>query len=312
MVLLLLLGLLVGLFVLIKTTDHLIKLIATLGWRLKIPVFVLSSIFLALATSMPEFFVGLAASIDHQTSISLGTILGSNIADLSLIIGLATVISGSVWAGDRFLTKDLHVVAAYALLPYLLIVDLSLSTIDGLALIAVYIFYNVFLVRGEHSRVNEYPIYHGKTFRNLIFEFILWLVVLGVSAQLVVKTASGLAEVFNISGLFVGLILVALGTSLPELVVEIRSASQKKPGVFFGNILGSVVINASLILGILAILGGLVIKSYNELLPSLITQLSILICLTVFIHTKKRLARWEGGILIVIYVLFLLLERFGV
>jgi cation:H+ antiporter len=311
MILLYCVGLIVGVFGLVKITNKLIHLIKIIGHRLGLPTFVVSSIFLAAATSFPELFVGISSSIRGLSELSLGNILGACLTDISLVLGLAIVISGGVITKQKALQKDLFEVGLIALTPYLLLIDGRLTRLDGVMLLVIYVVYTFLMIEKEKAvyrlpdNVNHH---HNRSTKSLVFGFLGFLGFLGIMAQAVVFSAQGLADILGVSAFLFGLLLLSIGTTMPELVVEIQSAHNREPGIFFGNILGSLAINSSLILGILILINPINLGAENNFLSPGMLVLLVFILLLVFIKSKYKLERKEGIVVLGIYLLFLFLE----
>ena len=305
-------------FLLIKATDLLIRSLNRLSRTLKIGTFAITSFLLAFATSLPELFVCVTSALEGRPKLALGVILGSNIANLSLVIGGAALFAGSVRVVGQFLKYDIFYTFLAGSLPLILLLDNRLSRIDGLILLLVYGMYNYTVLRGKvsHKELNEegfitrilHRLATRGTEKNLAWVF-LGAALLVFSSDMIVRLASGVAASFNISIILIGLFLVAIGTSLPELSFEIKAIKNKKVGMVFGNLLGSVVANSTLIIGITVLVSP--IKLDEGLKVYLLATVAFLVIFNLFwffVRTKKRLDRWEGAVLLVIYILFALIE----
>jgi len=253
-------------FLLIKATEILIGALNQLSGRSQSSKFGLASFLLALATSLPEIFVGITAALEKKPNLALGNVLGSNIANLSLVIGGAAVIGGSVGVVGDFLFKDILYVFLAGFLPLLMLVDSRLTKVEGLMLLAIYGVYN-FTVLGRRSRKPKRKTSFRKFFYRLNHRNkegqVAWLffgtALLIFSADGVVKTAVLLAQGFKVPLMLIGLFLVAVGTSLPELSFEIAAIRKKQVGMVFGDLLGSIVANSTLVLGVTALISPIVL-----------------------------------------------------
>jgi len=307
-------------FVLIKSTDILIISLKKLSQITKIGRYTATAIILGLATSLPELFVGIVSALEGRPALSLGNVIGSNIANLSLVIGGAAIVTGSFKVKKDILSKDLIIAFAIAGAPVLFLIDGTLSRVEGLILILVYLFYNLFLIRShrqKHQEINKesfvariyrrlFPkdIDTRTLYRDLLFGIILLL----FSADMIVKISTKIAVSFDIPILFIGMFLVAVGTSLPELTFEIRALSKGQSSMAIGNILGSIVVNSSLVLGVTSFLHPIKITLFSDYLLAFIFSLLIFAFFYVFVKTKQTLERWEGLALILIYLYFIFLE----
>ena len=311
MIVLYFIGLIVGVFGLVKTTNKLIHLIKVIGHRVGLPTFVVSSIFLAAATSFPELFIGVTSSLEGLGELSLGNILGANLTDITLVLGVATIISGGVATRQKIIKKDLITVGVMAMAPYLLLLDGRLSRIDGVIMLGIYAVYTFFLVEKEkiaYQLPDNINHHHNRSVGSLFLGFLGWLGMLGICAQIVVFSAQGTASLFSVSAFSIGLVVLALGTTLPELVVEIKSADKREEGIFFGNIFGSLAVNSSLILGIITFINPVVVTVKDSFITPGILVMLTFVSLLVFIKSKYKLERREGVVILGIYLLFLILE----
>jgi len=307
-------------FVLIKSTDILIASLTKISQITKIGRYTTTAIILGLATSLPELFVGIVSALEGRPSLSLGNVIGSNIANLSLVIGGAAIIAGSLKVKKDILNKDLIISFAIATLPVLFLIDGALSRVEGLILILVYVFYNLFLIRNRHQKHQDIVKENFVTrifrrlfpkdvnTRTLYRDLLLGIILLLFSADMIVKISIKIAVSFNIPIFFIGIFLVAVGTSLPELTFGIRALSKGQSSMAIGNILGSIVVNSSLVLGLTSFLHPITISRFNDYLLAFIFSLIIFSFFYIFVKTKKTLENWEGAVLILIYIYFILLE----
>ena len=305
-------------FVLMKSTDLLVGALNRLSGETKLEKFGLTAFLIALSTSLPEVFVGITAAIEGNSVLSLGNVLGSNIANVSLVIGGAALIGGSVGVVGDFLRRDFFTAFLAASLPLLLLLDGTLGYLDGVALLFIYGVYNVTTLwkKPHYQQKQKLGAVH-RIFRKLQSRYvekqILWLVVgsalLIVSADMLVRSAMRIAANFGAPMFLVGLFLVAVGTSLPELSFEIGAIRKREVGMVYGNLLGSVVANSTLVLGLTALFNpiriGVGLKSYF-----LATAVFVVIFAVfwLFVRSKKKLERWEGGVLLILYFIFVFLE----
>lgn len=301
---------------LIKAADILLINLKALAIRTGFGSFAISGLIMALATSLPELFVGIAAALRGEPSLSLGNVIGANIANLSLVIGGAALIGGTVAVQGVFLRQDVFYAFLAGSAPMLLLIDRNLSRIDGLILLALYGFYQVAVFRqGEKSTsedggfVNRIlrQLNHRGTNRELGWIF-LGAALLLFSADNIVRLASSLASLVGLPLLMVGLVLIALGTTLPELVFGIKAIRTHQPSMVWGNLLGSVVANSTLIIGLVALISPIRIEAFAQYLLATIAFVFIFGLFYLFIRTKRRLERWEGATLAFVWLLFVLAE----
>lgn len=309
-------------FVLIKATDILVVNLKGLARTTGLGQFAVATFLLALATSLPELFVGLTSALEGEPNLSLGNVIGSNIADLSLIIGGAALIGGTVSVHGIFLRRDVFYAFLAGAAPMVLLFDKGLSRIDGMILLFLYGFYNIWVFRERYQELvagkDEQEgfirrlirrINHRGTKTELAWIF-LGVALLLFSADMLVRIAERMALAFNIPILLIGLFLVAVGTSLPELAFELKAVRAKQSQMVFGDLLGSIVANGTLIIGLTCLIAPFKIQAFDEYLLATMAFVVVFGAFYFFIRTKHRLERWEGAALLGIYLLFILLEFF--
>ena len=303
-------------FLLVKATDILIINFKALSQKTHLRKFALTGLILGLATSLPEFFVGLSSAFEGKSILSLGNIIGANIANLSLVIGGAALIGGTVAVHGTFLRRDIFYAFLAATSPMLLLSDKILTRIDGLILLFLYIFYQIAVFSEQpdiEERQEDKPArllrkleYRG-TKKELGWIF-LGIALLLFSADALVRLAVKFAVAFNFPLLLVGLLIISLGTTLPELVFEIEAIHKRQSNMALGNLLGSIVANGTLIIGLVALISPIRMQSLNSYLLSTMAFLLIFGLFYLFIRTKQRLDRWEGILLLLIYLVFVIIQ----
>lgn len=310
--------------VLIKSADVVVVAARAIARDVGTRSVVLATLLVAVATSIPELVVGVAAAFSGVPALALGNVVGANIANLSLVIGLAGLFGGTVFIKDeRFVKQDLPLVLAAGLAPVALLWDRSLTRIDGLLLLVLYgayasgLFHRRFVQVGEahkedawHKILRQLETGRG-SLRGHFAKFFLALAALLFSADLIVRFASGVASSLGVPLFLVGLLLLSVGTTLPELVFSYRSIKDHAPSLFVGNILGSVVANSTLILGLVAFISPIYIPARREYLLATFTFVVLIGIFWLFAHTRRRLERWEAGVLLLIYIVFVALTLFG-
>jgi cation:H+ antiporter len=307
-------------YLLIKATDILLINLNALAARTKVGKFAITGLVLALATSLPEGFVGITSAIKGAPNLSLGNIIGANIANMSFVIGGAALISGSVNVYGGFLTKDIFYTFMAGLAPLILLYDKSLSRVDGIILVLIYGFYQATVLKEQHRHVVEgeenlihrilrrlNSLNNNGTKRELGWIF-LGVAILLFSADIIVRLSSKLALLLNVPVLVIGLILISLGTTLPEFVFGIKAVKNHQAGMVFGNLLGSIVANGTLIIGIVALVSPIKIMAFNEYLLATFVFMILSAAFYLFVRSKRKLERWEGGVLVLIYLAFVLIE----
>ncbi|MAG44948.1 hypothetical protein CL633_03605 [bacterium] len=277
--------------------------------------FFIGFILMAFVTSLPELIVGISSAISNVPSLSLGNVLGSNIANLTLILGITAVLAGQVSVLRQVTLRSASFLFFIALLPLLLMADMGISRIDGIILLLVFVLYMRFLIKERKSNNHEKEINIVqkpiKSFFKSIGIFVFSAGLLLASAWGITWIAMQIAELAHVPLFIIGIVGVALGTSLPELAFGIFAIwRHEKHGLHLGNLLGSVAINASLILGATAIIRPIKIQFNPSLWTAVIFTVLIIAFFNFFMRTKKKVSWLEGVILIVFYIIFVVLQAF--
>ena len=308
-------------FFLIKSADMVIIAIRRLSKNTQTGVFAISALILALGTSFPELFVGITSSLEKHPNLSLGVVLGSNIANIALVGGVAAFFTGRVRVYGEYLRRDVWVAFLAGILPLFLVLDKSLSRVDGLVLLAVYFAYATGFFRKRYEQIGREQEEESFFYRFLrkfnhidsarTKEFgrvFVGIALLLFSADMIVKLSTTLAIQANIALFLVGLVVLAIGTSLPELAFSLRSLEDHEPSMFFGNLLGSIIANSTLVIGVASILNPIKIVAIHEYFIAVMAFSIVFLGFWFFIKTQHRLDRWEAFVLIVLYTTFLLVE----
>ena len=308
-------------FLLIKSAEWTIVSLRRIAKKSKFSVFAISAVILAVGTSLPELFVGITSALENSSNISLGVVLGSNIANTALVTGIVALVLGKINVHGNYLKRDVFLSLIAGLLPLALIADGILGRVDGLILLFAYAAYVAGIFKDKFSEItNEYnqESFFYKFLRELNHidfdvtkEYARLFVSLGLllfSSEMIINAAKYMALSFGIPVFVVGLIVLAIGTSLPELIFSIRSVGSGEPKMFFGNLLGSTIANSTLVVGLTAVINPIKVVSFLDYRNAVIAFVVIFLTFWMFIRTKHRLDRWEAMVLVILYLIFVTLE----
>lgn len=308
-------------FFLIKSAEWVIVSLRRISKKSKVGVFAVSAIILAVGTSLPELFVGISSALNGSPNISLGVVLGSNIANTAFITGLVAFILGKINVHGEYLKRDVFIAFVCGLFPLALMADGILGRVDGLILLFIYASYTASFFKdkfAEISNENNREAFFYRFFREvshidfditkeygkLFFSLALML----LSSQVIINSSQNIAIGIGVPLFVIGLIVLAIGTSLPELAFSIKSVKGGEPKIFFGNLLGSTIANSTLIVGLTAVISPITISSFSDYRNAITAFVIVFITFWIFIRTKHRLDRYEGLILVLIYLIFITLE----
>lgn len=298
-----LLGGLVSLFI---GAEGLIRGSSNLAIKIGITPLVVGLTVVAFGTSAPELVVSLKAAILGNSSISLGNIIGSNIANIALIVGIASLIR-PMDVHANVIRREIPIMIGVSVMLILFLIDGEIGFIDGLVFVIgliIYLVLNVMLALKEKNPEVDLEFEEGlKSKIGIPLSIILMIVGLGLlvlGANLFVQSAVAIAKIFNVSDAIIGLTIVAIGTSLPELITSIVASIKKESDIAIGNVVGSNIFNILGILGITALIIPIsaVGISYVDFGIMLLTAI-ILFPLS---RTGFSISRFEGMILLLGYL----------
>ncbi len=293
--------LILGFLLLIKGADFFVEGSSSVARILKIPSIVIGLTIVAMGTSAPETAVSITAGLAGNSDISLGNIVGSNIFNLLMVIGISAIIHPVVSPKD-ITGRDLwwNIGVSVALL--LTLIDRRISRIEGILLIvgmAAYLFVVVrSALKNRTSASEEKP--HSVPVSLLMIAGGLAAIIIG--GNLVVNNASLIAKSLGMSDTLVGLTIVAIGTSLPELVTSIAATRKGEYGIALGNAVGSCIFNIMFILGVASAITP--IHGSTELIIDTIVLIGVTILIMIFARTKKQTNRVEGIVCVLAYIAY--------
>ena len=294
--------------VLVKSAHWIIKSLIYFAQYLHIPEFVVAFILAGLVTSLPEFFVGISAAITKTPILSLSNIFGSNIANVTLILGLTVILTRGLTLKSKTIQRNIFYTSFLLIYPILLTLDGVLSRVDGLGLLVLFTLYILILFHQSQDFTKKFERALRKNLIKNLIIFIISLTFLLTSSYIIVLMSKLLAMELNISLFLVGLFLIAIGTSLPELIFGIQAAQGKHKDMIFGNILGSIAVNSTAVLGITAIICPITINDIGLLITTAIFMFGVYLLFAFFSYSKRKLSWQEGFILLFFYVTFIIIQ----
>jgi cation:H+ antiporter len=297
-------------FFLVISGIFLVKSLGKIASFLGISEFSAAFILMAFATSIPELFVGISSALQGVPQLSMGNVLGANIIDLTLLTGLFILMSKGIKFKSGKVGKEIYFMfAGILLLVVLYMIGNSLSRIDGVILLGLFATHTFLIMRKQ----KKYPkkTKKGKNHQQkrllYIMLFILSLIVLFISSRYVVQYADALAIDLKLPEIFIGLFLISIATTLPELVFGINAVLLKHHEMSIGDQTGTIFTNTCLILGIVALIRPITV-SFNPFLISGAFMLISAFIFVAFIKSGKKLDIYEGISLIGLYFFFVVLQ----
>ncbi len=296
-------------FVLFISSFWLLNSLRTIAKFLKLSEFITGFILLGIGTSLPELFVGISSAIKKTPSISLGNIIGANILDLTLVIGIPILVSRGLKSGHKQIIKDSYLMVLMVTLPLLLmIIGKEISRIDGIILIVAFSLYIIRLYKQQKLFTKKVKsVLNRKEVALSFVIFFVSLLLIFKSADFAIQYAKLLAIDFFLPPIIIGIFLLSFGTTLPELITGTRAVLNKGKDLAIGNIIGTVVTNSTLIIGIVAIIAPIQANALYFYSASLFMIVFAFLFAT-FLSSGKELDWKEGLALILMYILFLFVE----
>lgn len=306
--------LLFGLAILVVGGESLVRGASSIALKFKIQPIVIGLTIVAFGTSAPELVVNIMSAINGTSDLAFGNVIGSNISNILLILGVSALITplavqyNTTWKEIPFAV--LAIIAVYFMSNDTFFDNASanlLSRIDGIILLLlflVFLYYTYELAKEFYAPEAD----EAKEYTTLISIGLILLGLLGLyfGGELIVDNAVILAKMFGMSERIIGLTIVAIGTSLPELATSIIAAYKNKADIAIGNIVGSNIFNTLWILGVTAIIMPMPISSSINSDVIFNIFVTILLLLGIIFFKRYTLQRWEGGIFVVVYIAYLL------
>jgi cation:H+ antiporter len=306
----------VSCLVLVRAGTWIVGSLTRIAQFLEWSEFTVSFILMAFATSIPELFVGINAAFHQHPELAFGTIIGSNIINLTLVVAITVFIAKTLEMGTVTIRRSAIYTSVLAFFPILLMLDGEISRVDGIILLLALIIY----FKQVSSQEERFTKVLSNNFQEKYIEFKLFLKDLGtffvglilllISAEGVVWSTTALAEKMNIPLLIIGILIVALGTNLPEISFGIKAIITGHKDMVLGNLMGSVVANSTLVLGLTFLICPLKINNFSPYFAGIIFTSATALFFYIFSRTGREITRKEGFFLLGIYIAFVLTQIF--
>jgi len=321
---------LLGIFALYIGAEALVRGSVRISHMLGISPIIMGLTVVAFGTSAPEFAVSLVAALQHSRDIAIGNIVGSNIANIGLIIGLSALFQ-PLTVRKSVLFKEVPILLVATVLVFFFFKNLLLSRMEGfvlLGLMALFLLYMIQSARKEHREreiplpaeeeirpyEEQYPVSflvkiynrvrYSQSFAVNGIVVLVGILLLTLGSNWLIRAARDMARMIGISDVVIGMSVVAIGTSLPELATSLVSAIKKQADISLGNIIGSNIFNTFFVLGTIGAINPI---SVEQKVAFYLVPIMILftVLFVIFMITEKRIVRWEAGVLFVGYIIFL-------
>ncbi len=298
-----------------RAGEQIIRGLDRITQTLGVNKFIVSFFVMALAASLPNLVIGITSATQGVPELSLGDTMGNNIIALAVGVSLATLFSRSKKIPTNNPTIQGTSIFTFlaAILPLLLLGDGVLSRGDGVVLLLFFKIYIFWLFSKKEHFVDEHHPMNlralGKNIRRAVFDvlrILIGVILLVLSAQGIVWSVTFIAESADLPIVFIGVVLVGLASALPEVYFAVRSAQRGESSMILGNIMGSVIIPATFVLGIIAILHPIVIENFALVNISRLFLGAIALCFLVFARSGRSINEREALILFTLYIFFVI------
>ena len=301
-----------GLAVLIKGADFLIDGSSSIAKKLKIPYIVIGLVVVAFGTSLPELVVNILASAQGSTELAVANVIGSNVSNILLILGISAIIfplalkTGTTW-------KEIPLSLLAIILVFIMANDVlfdgmasdALTRIDGIVLLCffiifIYYTYGVGKIKGQaEDGIKTYKTWIA------IAMIVAGIIGLALGGKLAVDSAVSIARMAGLSEAMIGLTIVAIGTSLPELAASAVAAYKKNADIAIGNIIGSNIFNVFWVLGLSSVIRPLEFSTDLNIAVIFTIAITVILFLFMFVGKRRILERWQGIGFLVLYAAYL-------
>lgn len=300
--------------------ETLVKIIIRVSSFLNIREFVLAFFIMALASSLPNFFLGINSAINQIPQLSFGDILGNNFIALTLAVSLGVLFSKNKEISTESRTVQTSSIFTFiaAILPLILAIDGKISRGDGLILILAFAVYAFWLFSKKERFQKLIPpeqiekpskmILQFKDFIKDIFIILGLIFVIFITTQGIIFAAQSLSVQLNISLILVGLLITGLANALPEIYFSINSARKGESWMVLGNLMGSIIFPATLVIGMVSLIQPIIINDLSSIALARFFLLIALVFYFIFSQTDKKLSKREAIFLLVLYVAYCFFE----
>ncbi len=297
--------LIVGFVLLIKGADMFVDGASDLATKLKIPAMIIGLTIVAFGTSAPEAAVSVTSALNHSNAIAISNIVGSNIFNLLVVVGITAIIY-KIDIDDVSLKQDFPVLLISSILLLLFIVTSSqISRIEGIIFLIGIIAYVTFLIVKSKKESKNMPV--GTTHLSnimIVLFIIVGLAFILIGSDLVVDASKDIALSLGMSETLVGLTIVSIGTSLPELITSVTAAYNKNTGIAIGNAVGSCIFNILFIVGLTTTITP--IATTSVMVIDTIIMILALVITYILAYDKKDFNRKDGIILVSLFIVYMI------
>ena len=296
--------LLVGFIFLIKGSDFFVDGASSIASILKIPTIIVGLTIVAFGTSAPEAAVSITSSLTGSNAMAVSNVIGSNLFNILMVIGIAALL-GDLLMEKSVLNKDLpFLVLITILFAAFVVIGWNITNIEGIILLIILIAYLIYLIRNAKKSEDSDKVEEAKfSLPKSIVLIIIGLAGIILGGDLVVNSASDIAIALGMSETLVGLTIVAIGTSLPELVTSLTALKKGENQLVIGNVIGSNIFNILFVLGASSAISSIPLDS--SMLIDVVFMIIVTIICFIFGRTQDKFDKKEGIILVLLFIIYM-------
>ena len=307
-----LLWMFLGFLLLVLGGEFIVRASIAISLKFDISKVAIGITVVAFATSLPELLVSLKAAVNDSSSIAINNVIGSNIANIGLVLGLTAVV-GNIPVGRTFYKLDWPIMIFFSLLLYFFLYDDNLlSGLEGLVLFSSLIIFLFFVIRYDFKDSSKDEVIDEDLSNTSGFKILIWTIFASLSlyygAEWLVFSAIDLANSIGVSEAVISVSVIAIGTSIPELATSIIAIAKNEKGISIGNLIGSNIFNIASVLGLTSIIKPLIITDPNILERDIVWMLffAFLIFIISSLFGKNNINKIKGFLLLFIYSIFII------
>jgi len=308
----------IGFFLLIKGADYLVDGAVGIAKKFNIPEIVIGLTIVSIGTSMPELIVSITSAMEGFSDMAIGNVVGSNVANLLLILGISAILSPIILKRETRLIEVPLCLIISIIFYFICNIGQNVTRKEGILLITLFVLFIIYTIvmafKGNEFDKEDDEIEtvenvqaekNNNTLKNL-FHIVLGIAALKFGGDLAVNNAVKVAEWFGLSEKIISVTILAVGTSLPELVTTVSAAIKKENDIAIGNILGSNIFNMLLIIGVSALIKPITYNISYNIDMYIVMIASVVLFLFAYIPPKNKMSRINGIIYLSLYIIYLI------
>lgn len=294
--------LVIGFLLLIKGADYFVEGASKIADKFHIPQLVIGLTIVAFGTSAPEAAISITAAVKKNADITIGNVLGSNILNILLILGITSIIIPLVVQKSTFYA-EIPFLAIISIILVVMGLDKEISFLDGVILWVLFIIFFIYLIilsKKGQAKMNTSVANKDENFFKLLLLTLLGMTAIIFGSDLTVDSATKIAQTFGLSERFIGLTIIAFGTSLPELITSVTAGIKGNSDIAVGNIVGSNIFNILFVIGTTALITPVPFVS-KFVTDGIIAVISVILLLIFTLNKDRKIKRWSGILLLLLY-----------